>query len=223
MIRRLTLATLLLALTAACGDAGSGDANGIGNEAAAPASVAAPSPAATPLPDEVRVRLETGAGPIVIAIDAKRAPLTAANFVRYVDEKRLDGTSFYRAAPTKGAEERGFVQGGIRRSYRLMLPPIAHEPTTKTGLKHEAGTVSMARAEEGAGAMGDFFILTAAMPAMDAKGAKQGYAAFGRVVEGMDLVRRILAAPRVENAGRGAMRGQMLAEPVPIVSARRVD
>jgi peptidyl-prolyl cis-trans isomerase A (cyclophilin A) len=169
----------------------------------------------------VRVRLDTQAGAILLALDAKRAPVTVGNFVRYVDDGRFDGTSFYRSAPTKGAPERGFIQGGIRRNYRLMLPPIAHEPTSKTGLRHEAGTISMARADGGAGAMGDFFILTAAMPAMDARGGKPGFAAFGRVVEGMDVVRMILAAPTVADAGRGAMRGQMLAEPVRIVSARR--
>jgi peptidyl-prolyl cis-trans isomerase A (cyclophilin A) len=187
------------------------------------ATAKAPAPAPTPLPDTVRVRLETGAGPIVVELDAKRAPITAANFLAYVDEGRFDGTTFYRVAPTKGAPERGFIQGGIRRNYRLMLPPIAHEPTSTTGLRHEAGTISMARADEGAGAMGDFFILTAAMPAMDAKEGKPGYAAFGRVVEGMDVVRRILAAPTVQNAGRGAMRGQMLEEPIPIPQAKRVD
>jgi peptidyl-prolyl cis-trans isomerase A (cyclophilin A) len=79
----------------------------------------------------------------------------------------------------------------------------------------------MARTEDGAGAMGEFFILTSKMPSMDAKGDKEGYAAFGRVVEGMDVVRGILAAPTVENAGRGAMRGQMLEKPVRIVTARR--
>jgi peptidyl-prolyl cis-trans isomerase A (cyclophilin A) len=178
---------------------------------------------AEPLPDTVRVRLDTQAGPIVLALDTRRAPVTAGNFVRYVDEGRFDDTSFYRAAPTKGAPERGFIQGGIRRNYRLMLPPIPHEPTAKTGLRHEAGTISMARAEEGAGAMGDFFILTAAMPSMDAKGDRPGFAAFGRVVDGMATVREILAAPTVPNAGRGAMRGQMLAQPVRILTARRVD
>jgi peptidyl-prolyl cis-trans isomerase A (cyclophilin A) len=178
---------------------------------------------AVPLPDLVRVRLDTDRGPILLELDAKRAPITTANFVRYVDERRFDGVTFYRAAPTKGAPGRGFVQGGIRRNFRLMLPPIAHEPTSETGLKHEAGTISMARAEEGAGAMGDFFILTASMPSMDASAGKPGYAAFGKVVEGIDVVRSILAAPTLENAGRGAMRGQLLAQPVRIRSATRLD
>ena len=195
-----------------------------GDSSAAPANAVAAAPArkAEPLPDVVRVRLETGAGPILLALDAKRAPITAANFVRYVEEGRFDGTSFYRAAPTKGAAPgRGFIQGGIRRNPKRMLPPIEHEPTSKTGLKHEEGTISMARTETGA--MGEFFITTTAMPSMDAEGGKEGYAAFGKVVEGMDSVRRILAAPTTPGAGRGAMKGQMIAEPVPIVSAKRVD
>jgi peptidyl-prolyl cis-trans isomerase A (cyclophilin A) len=177
----------------------------------------------------VRVRLETDAGAIVLALDAKRAPVTAANFVQYAEEGRFDGTSFYRAAVTKNKDGepikgRGFIQGGIRRNVRLMLAPIAHEPTSTTGLRHEAGTISMARsAETGVGAMGEFFILTAAMPSMDAKGDGEGYAAFGKVVEGMEVVRSILAAPTVANAGRGAMRGQMLEKPVRIVRAKRVE
>jgi peptidyl-prolyl cis-trans isomerase A (cyclophilin A) len=152
-----------------------------------------------------------------------------ANFVQYAEEGRFDRASFYRAAVSKNShgepvKGRGFIQGGIQRNHRLMLAPIAHEPTSGTGLRHEAGTISMARsAETGVGAMGEFFILTAAMPFMDAKGDKVGYAAFGKVVEGMDVVRSILSAPTAANAGRGAMRGQMLEKPVRIVRARRVE
>ncbi|MBX3560621.1 MAG: peptidylprolyl isomerase [Sphingomonas sp.] len=176
---------------------------------------------AEPVPERARVRLETTAGAIVVELDGARAPVTTANFLRYAEEGRFDGTSFYRAAPTQGARERGFVQGGIRRSYRRMLPPIAHEPTDETGLRHEAGTISMARSAPGM-AMGEFFITTARMESMDARGGEPGYAAFGRVVEGMDTVRAILAMPTDPQAGSGAMRGQLLAEPVTIVTARRV-
>jgi peptidyl-prolyl cis-trans isomerase A (cyclophilin A) len=211
---------LLLLLLAGCGQSEPQPA--AANKSATAAPTAAPK-ASEPLPDTVRVRVETEAGPILLALDHKRAPITTANFVRYVDEGRFDGTSFYRAAVTKGTKDRGFIQGGIRRDYKRMLAPIAHEPTSKTGLRHEAGTISMARSETGAGAMGDFFITLSAQPSMDAKGDEQGYAAFGRVVEGMDVVRKIHSADTVEGAGRGAMRGQMLEKPVRIVSARRAD
>jgi peptidyl-prolyl cis-trans isomerase A (cyclophilin A) len=215
MIRRLAL--LLPLLAAGCGspeprqEAKAEPANG--------AQAAAERPA-VPLADTIRVRLETEAGPIVVALDAKRAPVTAANFVRYVRKGRFDGTSFYRAARTKGQPGRGFIQGGIRRNYKRMLPPIAHEPTTKTGLRHVEGSISMAKAEDGAGAMGDFFIALSRQPAMDAAPGRPGYAAFGRVVEGMEVARRILAAPTVAGAGRGAMRGQMIEKPVRILRAR---
>jgi peptidyl-prolyl cis-trans isomerase A (cyclophilin A) len=215
-VRPLALFALLALVVAGCGDAPTPGAPAANDSAARPAE-------REPLPDVVRIRLDTEAGPIVLALDSKRAPVTVANFVRYVDEHRYDGTFFYRAARTKGAEGRGFVQGGIRHSARKALPPIAHEPTSKTGLKHVDGAVSMARAAP-AGAMGDFFIIVGgAMPAMDSHGGEPGFAAFGRVVEGMDVARRILAAPTVANAGRGPMRGQMLEKPVRIVAARRTE
>lgn len=184
-------------------------------------SAAPEAEASEPFPDVVRVRLETAEGPITLDLDAKRAPITSRNFVRYVEAGRFDGTTFYRAARSKGDEKEGFIQGGIRRSYRRMFPPIAHEPTSKTGLRHEAGTISMAYREPGY-AMGDFFIITKAMPAMDAKGDEPGFAAFGKVVDGMGTVRKILAAP-TDAGGSGAMKGQMITEPVKIVSARRVE
>jgi peptidyl-prolyl cis-trans isomerase A (cyclophilin A) len=209
------LAAMLLGVTA-CGDSAPASAPEAGNEA--PAAEAPPAP----LGDIVRVRLETEAGPILLALDHKRAPVTTANFVRYVEAKRFDGTYFYRAVRTRGATGRGFVQGGIRHSARRSFPPIAHEPTSETGLRHVDGTISMARAAP-AGAMGDFFIIVGgAMPAMDSKTGLPGFAAFGRVEEGMDTVRALLASPTVPNAGRGPMRGQMIEKPVRILRARQV-
>ena len=214
MIRALAcLASAALALTG-CGEPPAPSEPATANEA----QVAAPS---APLADIVRIRLDTEAGPILLALDHKRAPVTTANFVRYVEAKRFDGAFFYRAARTKGAVGRGFVQGGIRHSARRSFPPIAHEPTAETGLKHVDGTVSMARAAP-AGAMGDFFIIVGgAMPAMDSKTGAPGFAAFGRVEEGMETVRALLAAPTVPHAGRGPMRGQMIEKPVRIVRALR--
>ncbi|WP_395612408.1 peptidylprolyl isomerase [Allosphingosinicella sp.] len=223
MIRAL-IPLAILAL-AACGEsppAGSPAAN----EAAPTANSAVP----TPVPDTVKVRLETEAGNIVLQLDGRHAPITTANFLAYVDQHRFDGITFYRASRTPRTPGRGFIQGGIRRAAMLALPPIAHEPTSRTGLHHVDGTISMARLEPGS-AMGDWVILSGAEPSMDAGHRRpssgnndtEGYAAFGHVVEGMDVVRRILAAPTVENAGAGAMRGQMLVQPVRIVRAVRAD
>ena len=213
-------ASMLLPL-AACGDGTTDNRAAVGNRSAAAREAAVPAP--PPLADKVRVRLETEFGPILLELDGRHAPITTANFLAYVDRQRFDGITFYRAARTRGAEGRGFIQGGIRRDYQRTLGPIAHEPTSATGLRHVDGAISMARAEGGAGAMGEFFITVGAMPSMDADADDEGFAAFGRVVEGMDVVRRILAAETVPNAGRGAMRGQMITTPVRIVSARRAE
>ncbi|MGE4322213.1 MAG: peptidylprolyl isomerase [Sphingobium sp.] len=171
---------------------------------------------------DVPVVLDTGAGRIVVAVHRGKAPETAANFLRYVDEKRFDGTRFYRGV---GASDYGFVQGGAQNDPGRILPPVRHEPTTQTGLTHDDGALSMARYAPGS-ATGDFFIVLGAMPAMDARpdapGDNQGFAVFAHVVEGMDVVKAILAAPKSPTAGEGAMKGQMLEQPVLILTARRV-
>jgi peptidyl-prolyl cis-trans isomerase A (cyclophilin A) len=218
MSRRVAFLVLAALLAAGCGGGAPGDEQAPAG--GKPTGAVEPRSPPAPTADVVRVRLETEAGPILLALDAKRAPVTTANFLAYVDRKRFDGTSFYRAARTPGGKGGGLIQGGINRNYRRMLPPIAHEPTGMTGLRHVTGTISMARAKPGSAA-GEFFITVSAMPRMDAHGGEPGFAAFGRVTEGMDVVRRILAAPTIANAGRGAMRGQMIAAPVKIVSARR--
>lgn len=197
---------------------------------AAPVSDAAwaqPAPATTPAA-AVRVQLNTIMGAIVIELDRARAPVTTANFLRYVDQKRFDGTVFYRAmrlGTDEAGNPRGLIQGGTQNDPKRILKPIAHEPTDKTGIGHLEGTISMARWDPGT-ATGDFSILLSPMPSLDANpagtGDKAGYAAFGRVVEGMDVVRRIHGSPISPTLGEGHMRGQMLAAPVRIVTARRV-
>ena len=191
---------------------------------AAPQIVAPSVPPAAPTrrpADTVHVVLATAEGPITLELDRGRAPLTTANFLRYLDAERLDGVFFYRAMRL-GADG-GLIQGGVRDAAKF-FPPVAHEPTSLTGLRHVDGTVSLARAAPGTG-RADFFITVGPVPSLDAAtgqpGDDLGFAAFGRVVEGMDTVRRILAAPTSPTAGEGAMRGQMLAAPVRIVSARR--
>jgi peptidyl-prolyl cis-trans isomerase A (cyclophilin A) len=155
MVRRTASFLMYLALAACSG--GDGDSQPPPNNSSRPAATANKAAAATPLADKVRVRLETEAGAILLELDGKHAPITTANFLAYVDQHRFDGITFYRAARTRGAPSRGFIQGGIRRDYRRTLGPIAHEPTSRTGLRHVDGAISMARAEGGAGAMGEFF------------------------------------------------------------------
>lgn len=187
----------------------------------APLAAQAPAPAPS-APSDVRVALDTSAGRIVVAVHAAQAPVTAGNFLKYVDGKRFDGMLFYRGV---GSESYGFVQGGTQNDPKRILAPIAHEPTSQTGLSHDDGALSMARYAPGS-ATGDFFIVLGKMPAMDANaqapGDNQGFAVFAHVIEGLDVVKAILAAPKSPTAGEGVMRGQMLAEPVKIVTARRL-
>ena len=177
------------------------------------------SPAQPASPAPVRVQLETEAGNITLEVDLARAPVTGANFLRYVDQRRYDGATFYRAMP--GGPGRGLIQAGV--DHRRRLPPIAHEPTSRTGLSHVDGAVSIARDAPGT-ATADITIMLGDMTYLDAGGVDpDGYAVFARVVDGMDTVRRIHAAPTSPTEGEGAMRGQMLSPRIRIISARRVN
>ena len=194
--------------------------------AAAPAKRAAVPP--KPLPDVVRVVLTTAMGDITLDLDHLHAPITTENFVRYVDGKRLDGTVFYRVMRLDwGTPPNGIIQAGPRGDPKRVLKPIAHEPTTVTGLLHKAGTVSMARLAPGT-ATGDFTILLSDQPYFDADpkqtdpNTAAGYAAFGHVVSGMDVVRKIYDVPLSPTLGEGILKGQMIEKPVKIVAARRV-
>jgi len=179
----------------------------------------APAPTAT---DEVPVAIDTSLGRIVVALDKTHAPVTTANFLHYVDTHRFDGESFYRAMHQPGGKETdGLIQGGIRSSALKLYPPIKHEPTSQTGLRNVAGTISMANAGPGT-ARADFFILASDMPALDATADSPGFAAFGHVTEGMDVVQKILASPVSATKGEGAMKGQMLDPPVKIIKVERV-
>jgi peptidyl-prolyl cis-trans isomerase A (cyclophilin A) len=190
----------------------------------ATAQTAPPTPSPTPAPANVRVALETSEGRIVVELERAKAPVTTANFLRYVDQKRLDGTIFYRTV--KVMPRFGFVQFGVQNAPKRVLPPIKHEPTTTTGLKHLNGTLSIGRLEPGT-ARGDFTIMVGDQPSFDAgpaaSGDKLGYAAFGKVIEGMEIVYKVHDAP-VDPAltDRGAFKGEMLAKPVKIVSAKRL-
>ncbi|MHB8528045.1 MAG: peptidylprolyl isomerase [Caulobacteraceae bacterium] len=190
--------------------------------AASAALIAAPA-IAQPAAPVARVELVTGEGAIRLELAADKAPLTTTNFLRYVDDKRFDGASFYRAMRLSVAPPSGLIQGGLSNDPAKALPPIAHESTARTGLRHTDGTISMARYAPGTAAS-EFFICVGDQLSLDADpsqpGDNLGFAAFGHVVSGMEVVRKILADP-VSTSGEGTMKGQMLAPPVPIVSARR--
>ncbi|WHO39672.1 peptidylprolyl isomerase [Sphingobium sp. AP49] len=172
-------------------------------------------------PGFTRVAIETSVGTIIVAVDQRHAPLTSANFLAYVDDQRFDGTNFYRAARRKNDPRLGLIQGGIDTDLRRALPPVRHEPTSQTGLKHLDATLSMARPDRSNSASGNFFITIGATPRMDAQGDYIGYAAFGHVVGGMDVVRHILAVPTC--CGTGPMRGQMIVKPITILHTKRLD
>jgi peptidyl-prolyl cis-trans isomerase A (cyclophilin A) len=172
----------------------------------------------------VRVALETPEGRIVLELYPDKAPLSAANFLRYVDARRYDGANFYRASKAPGAPHVGLVQGGLQNDPAKLFPPIAHESTAKTGLSNKDGWVSIARWAPGT-ATADFFICVGDQTYLDANpsasGDNQGFAVFAQVVEGMDVVKKILALPTNPTAGTGAMKGEMLDPPVTILTARR--
>jgi peptidyl-prolyl cis-trans isomerase A (cyclophilin A) len=213
MIKRYLLAAMLLSAPSA-----------LAQTTIAPSS---PPLAAAPAPKfaTVRVAMQTTEGLILLELEKERAPITTANFLKYVDQKRWDGVTFYRATTIAKEPLLGLIQGGARNDPKRLLPPIAHEPTSKTGLSNSDGAISMARGKPGS-ANADFFIIIGDMSSLNADpkaaGDNLGFAAFGRVVEGMDIVRRILAAPTSPTLGAGIMKGQMLAKPVKVVSARRV-
>jgi peptidyl-prolyl cis-trans isomerase A (cyclophilin A) len=172
--------------------------------------------------DLVPVAIDTSLGRIVVALDRLHAPVTTANFLHYVDTHRLDGESFYRAMHSGTSN---LIQGGIRSDARKLFPPIAHEPTSQTGLRNVAGAISMANAGPGT-ARSDFFILLSDVPAFDAgnpQGDANGFAVFGRVIEGMDVVKKIFEAPVSATMGEGVMQGQMLDPPVKIIRAARLE
>lgn len=181
-------------------------------------STAAASPAPDPLP---RVRIETALGVVDLEIDARRAPVTAANFLAYVDRGDYDGGRFHRTVragnqPANKVKIDVVQAGRAPFSRRPELPPIPLERTRVTGLTHADGALSMARDGPDT-ATSDFFICVGPQPELDFGGQRnpdgQGFAAFGRVVGGMDVVRKIHAAPAD---------AQALAPPIAILSARRL-
>lgn len=181
--------------------------------------------------DAQQIRLETEYGSIVLELHADSAPGTVANFLHYVDQKLYDGTRFYRVVrldnQVNSPVKIEVIQGGLQNDSTKMFAPIPQETTQKTGLKHLDGTLSMARGKPDSGTS-EFFICINDQPELDFGGKRnpdgQGFAAFGRVVSGMDVVRRIqqgeTGAPGPTNAYANPM--QLLKTPVTIRKAERL-
>ncbi len=181
-----------------------------------------------PMPDNPKVSLLTELGEIGLELFPQQAPLTVANFLRYVDEARYQGASFYRAvrpdnqpySPVKIE----VIQGGLGMGpHPAKLPPIPLETTAQTGLRHKDGTISMARLDPGS-AHSEFFICIGDQPELDFAGRRNpdglGFAAFGQVVWGLEVVRQIQAQPT--GGDIPPVQGQWLLKPVPILAIRRL-
>jgi peptidyl-prolyl cis-trans isomerase A (cyclophilin A) len=168
------------------------------------------------------VLLRTELGDIRIEVFIDRAPITAANFMTYVDGNCFRGATFYRTVTMENQPDNDIrievIQGGLGEDPEgLGLPPISHETTEQTGVLHGDGTVSMARSAPGT-ASSEIFICIGDQPELDFGGKRnpdgQGFAAFGKVVEGMDIVRKIQARPAW---------GQMLDPPIKITGVARAS
>ena len=171
--------------------------------------------------DQPRVILETGAGRMVLALDLERAPLSTCNFLSYVTDGDYDGGSFFRTvvrATNANPNPIDVIQAATPRgSDDDSRPPIPLERTRDTGLSHVAGTISMARNGPDT-ATSSVFIVTQDTPSLDFGGGRnpdgQGFAAFGRLTEGLDVARRIQMSP--------ANGEEQLTPPVVIRSARLI-
>ena len=165
------------------------------------------------------VNIQTELGDILVKIDLKNAPVTSANFLRYVDANLFDSSCFYRVVRSdnqlRDSVKIEVIQGGRYKDEDNGFPPISHETTEMTGLKHLDGVISMARSSPGT-ATSEFFICVGDQPQLDFGGSRnkdgQGFAAFGRVIKGMDVVHKIhsISAP-----------GQYLVSPVKILTIKK--
>jgi peptidyl-prolyl cis-trans isomerase A (cyclophilin A) len=169
----------------------------------------------------IRVLIQTDVGDIEIELDATKAPATVANILKYVDGQFYDGGRFHRTVTPDNQPQNKVkievIQAGINPKKKDEFPAIKLERTKDTGLLHKDGTISMARDGPDT-ATSDFFICIGDQPELDFGGKRnpdgQGFAAFGKVVKGMDVVKKIQKSPA---------EGQMLKPAVKIVKVSRVE
>lgn len=177
----------------------------------------------------VRVLVQTELGDIVVEVDVARAPATAANFLRYVDAGHYDGGTWHRTVTLDNQPESAVkievIQAGVNPEVaKKGFPAIPIERTNATGLLHKDGVISMARGAPDSATSG-WFICINDQPSLDFGGKRnpdgQGFAAFGRVVQGMDVVRKIQRAPSSSDRSSNT-EAQRLTPPIKIVKAARV-
>lgn len=169
-----------------------------------------------------RVLLQTEVGDVLLELYPQQAPITVRNFLRYIEEDRFQGATFYRVVRMENQPNNEFkievIQGGLKEDeHPLNLPPIPHETTQQTGILHTNGTLSMARNEPGTAAS-DFFICIGDQPELDFGGRRnpdgQGFAAFGKVIAGMDVVHQIHTSPA---------HGQTLEPNIPMLKVKTIE
>ncbi len=173
--------------------------------------------AAGPRPSSVDVAIETSSGTFVVRLELAKAPHTAQNFLHNVDAGLYDGSSFYRNVTHATAPQAPFevIQGGLgAQAHSGMVRPVMLEPTSATGLHNTDGTIAMARTSDPDSATTEFFVDVGDARYLDAGVLDPGYAAFGHVVRGMDVVRKIHAAPT---------QGDRLVPEIRIVRMRRLS
>lgn len=155
-----------------------------------------------------RILIQTELGDMLVELYPQQAPITVNNFLRYVVEDRFANSCFYRVVRADNQPDNkikiAVIQGGLQADdHPLRLPPIPHETTQQTRLRHEDGTLSMARNEPGT-ASSEFFICVGDQPELDFGGKRNpdgaGFAAFGKVIKGMDVVQKIHQSPAREQA-----------------------
>ena len=195
--------------------------------AAATAAALADSQAKPAQP--IRVLVQTELGDIVVEVDQARAPATAANFLRYVDAGHYNGGSWHRTVTLDNQPESEVkievIQAGVNPKFaKSGFPAIPIERTSTTGLLHKDGVISMARGAPDSATSG-WFICINDQPSLDFGGKRnpdgQGFAAFGRVVQGMDVVRKIQRAPSSSDRSSNT-EAQRLTPPIRILKAERV-
>ena len=175
----------------------------------------------------IQVELTTDLGAILIEVYPDKAPISAANFLKFVDEGLYENAGFYRTVRLdndNGNPKIEVIQGGLLNTDAAP-GGVAHETTEQTGMKHTDAAVSLARAAVGTGSAAAFFICIGDQPALDYGAArnadKQGFAVFGKVIQGMDVVRKIHQVRDGAATDDAYLKGQILANPVMFKSIKR--